>query len=92
MTVPLVANILSNNMDKDTLRGQVIMEISDHLPIFAIYNFHIEKMNGNKYKRERGNGKAYDTFQYLFISLYDNNPVKQCRTKQNYIHKARITQ
>lgn len=49
MTLPLVANILSNNMDKDILRGLVIMEIRDHLPIFAIYNFHIRKvMDDNK--------------------------------------------
>lgn len=71
----LIDNIFTNVMEDNTVSGLLIKDISDHLPVFVVYdcNYKKDKDASNvKYKRVRTE-EAMNAFRSELLTELENN-------------------
>lgn len=58
----IIDNILTNNMENKIVRGLLAKHISDHLPVFAIYDCHHKLMKESKIRQRRRTTESVNAF------------------------------
>lgn len=92
----LIDNIFTNDTDKISISGILISDISDHLPVFTVYNVDHQRITVNTsfhWKRVKS-PEALDALKnYLFNQNWgdENCPVKQFQTNVKQRNEPWIT-